>query len=203
MVMNARKQAAKCNTGPPIDGGGENRGAAAGVAQDGASGGAKLRLARQKKISPKCIFHLHAVTSLVSCTCELALPQRRERVSFRRTRVKIEFYIASRPATFPCNPNSEKKSHQAYALAACGCHLLHGVRGHLWHGRDHSRRGLRPRDFNFVVPASAVVPADSVHDRRTFERTAARGRLLRVGAPRLGELLGLSGSVALTGREYL
>src|SRR6267143_229693 len=182
---------------------GEKRGAEAVVSQDGESGGTKLRLARQKKISPKCIFSLHAVTTLVSCTCELALPQRRERVSFRRTRVKIEFYIASHPATFPRNPNSEKKSHQAYALAACGCHLLHGVRGHLWHGRDHSRSGLRPRDFNFVFPASAVVPADSIHDRRTFERTAARGWLLRMGTPRLGELLGLSGSVALAGRKRL
>src|SRR6267143_5412366 len=181
---------------------GENRGAAAGVSQDGASGGTKLRLARQKKISPKCIFPLHAVTTLVSCTCELALPQRRERVSFRRTRVKIEFYIASRPATVPRNPNSEKKSRQTYALAASGCHLLHGVWRHVRHGRDHSWRGLRPRDSNFAVPAGAVVPADGVHDRRTLERAAARGGLLRVGAPRIRELLGISGSVAVAGRQH-
>src|SRR6266481_4262223 len=88
-----------------------------------------FRAARQKQFSCGCIFFLHAVTSLVFCECELASflgataersTQRRERVSFRRTRVQIEFYIASRPATFPRNPNNEKKSCQAYALAACG-----------------------------------------------------------------------------------
>src|SRR6266853_1827766 len=201
--MNARRQTAKCDTGPPIDGAWRKSGSSSGSFAGRGVGWHESAFSETEKISPGCIFPLHAVTTLVFCTCELALPQRRERVSFRRTRVKIEFYIASRPATFPRNPNSEKKSHQAYALAACGRHLLHGVRRHVWHGRDHSRRGLRPRDFNFVFPASAVVPADSVHDRGTFERAAARRRLLRVGAPRLGKFLGLSGSVALAGGEHL
>src|SRR3981081_1896697 len=66
---------------------------------------------RERKIfSLRCIFPLHAETTLVFCECELALQQRRERVSLRRTRVKIEFFIASHPATFPRNPNSKKKS---------------------------------------------------------------------------------------------
>jgi hypothetical protein len=50
------------------------------------------------------------VATLVFFECELALPQRRERVSLRRTRVKIEFFIPSHPATFPRHLNSKKKS---------------------------------------------------------------------------------------------
>src|SRR6266446_4776420 len=149
-------------------------------------GGAEARLARQKESCSECIFFLHAGVTLVFCECELALPQRRERVSLRRTRVKIEFYIASRPATFPRDPNSKEKSRQTYALAVCGRHLLHGVWRHVWDGRDHSRRGLRPWDFDFAVPAGAMVPTDSVHDRRALQRAAAGGWLLRVGAARFG-----------------
>src|SRR5216683_2904002 len=101
-----------------------------------------------KRISPGRIFFLHAVATLVFCKCELALPQRRERVSLRRTRVKIEFFIASRPATFPRILTREKTRREAHPLAAGGRHLLHGVRRHVWHGRDHSRRGLRGRDID-------------------------------------------------------
>ena len=46
------------------------------------------------------------------------------------------------------------------------------------------------RDFDFVVLAGAVVFADGVHDGRIFERTAGRGRLLRVGAVRVGNFWG-------------
>src|SRR6266446_5383663 len=142
--------------------------------------------ARPKIFCAGCIFFLHAVATLVFCECELALPQRRERFSLRRTRVKIEFYIASCPATFPRDPNSKEKSRQTYALAACGRHLLHGVWRHVRDGRDHSRRGLRPWDFDFAVPAGAMVPTDSVHDRRALQRAATGGWLLRVGAARFG-----------------
>src|SRR5438552_17246592 len=45
------------------------------------------------------------------------LAQRQERDSLRRTRVKIEFFNASRPATCPRNSNTKKTSRYAYALA--------------------------------------------------------------------------------------
>ena len=123
--------------------------------------------------------------------------------SLRRTRVKIEFFIASHPANFPRHPNNKKKSREAHALAACCRHVFHGVRRHVWNRRNYSRSGLWPRDIDPAVPASAVVLAYRVHDWGTVERAAARGRLLRVGAARVGKLLGLSGSVALAGSKYL
>jgi len=75
-----------------------------------ASGVVRVWLARPKIFSLRRIFFLHAAATLVFCECGLALPQRRERVSLRRTRVKIEFFIASYPATFPSHPNNEKES---------------------------------------------------------------------------------------------
>src|SRR6266851_4947508 len=53
--------------------------------------------------------------------------QRQKRVCLRRTRVQIEFYIGSHPATFPHNSNSEKENHQTYAVAPCGRDILHGT----------------------------------------------------------------------------
>ena len=50
---------------------------------------------------------------------------------------------------------------------------------------------------------SALEPAHGVHDRRAFQRSACRGRLLRLGAPRDGQFLGIPGSVAVAGRQYL
>jgi hypothetical protein len=64
----------------------------------------------EKKISPGRIFFLHAGATLVFCECELALPQRRERGSLWRTKVKIEFFTAWHPATFPRHPRNKKKS---------------------------------------------------------------------------------------------
>src|SRR5260370_34886968 len=157
----------------------------------------------QKYFALRCVFSLHAEATLVFCECELVLPQQRERVSLRRTRVKIEFHLASRPTTFPRNPNSKEKSRQIDALAACSRHLLYGVWRHLRDGGDHSRRGLRPRDSDIALSAGAVVPADGIHDRRALQRAAAGRWLLRVGAPRIGEFLGLPGSVALAGRKHL
>src|SRR6266481_5808533 len=73
------------------------------------------RWARQKNILLRRIFFLHAGAALVCCECELALflamsakTRRQERVSLRRTRVKIEFFNASRPATCPRNSNYKK-----------------------------------------------------------------------------------------------
>jgi hypothetical protein len=69
-----------------------------------------VSLMGQKKFSPGRIFFLHAEATLAFCECELALPQQRERDSLRRTRVKIEFFTAWHPATFPRHPNNKKKS---------------------------------------------------------------------------------------------
>src|SRR6267143_5989410 len=156
-----------------------------------------------KNFRSKCIFLLHAGATLVFFGCELASPWHRERGSFRTTRVKIEFFIPSGPAACQRYLHNQKKNRQIDPLAACCCDILHGVRWHVRDGRNYSRRGIRARDPDFVLPASAVVFADSVHDRRTLERAAGRGRLLCVGAARVGRFLGISGSVAVAGGEYL
>src|ERR1700730_9204525 len=101
---------------------------------------------------PRCIFFLHAGATLVSFECEFASPQRRERRSFRRTRVKIEFFIPSCPPAFPFHLHSEKKSCQTNALAPCSCHVLHGVWRNIRHRGDHSRRRLWPRNSDSAVP---------------------------------------------------
>src|SRR5258708_35547715 len=48
-----------------------------------------------------------------------------------------------------------------------------------------------------------MVTPTGVHGRRGIERAAARRRLLRLGASRIGKLLGLPRSVALAGRQHL
>src|SRR6202790_1244674 len=75
------------------------------------------------------IFFLHDVVKLVFCDGELALCWGSESRS-RRTRVKIEYVIAARPTSLSRNPNSEKKSRQTDALAACGGDVFHGVGRH-------------------------------------------------------------------------
>ena len=186
-----------------IDGGERESGSSGKGLRTGRLRSTKVRLARQKKYS----LEMHFLVACRSESCILRMRTRftaaRERGSLRRTRVKIEFFIASCPDSFPCNFNSEKKSRQAHAVAACGCHVFHGVWRHVWDGRDCSRGGLRARDFDFAVPAGAVVLADGVHDRGTFERAACRGRLLRLGAAGLGKFLGISGSVAVAGGQHL
>jgi hypothetical protein len=47
--------------------------------------------------------------------------------------------------------------------------------------------------------SDSLEPAHCIHDRRTLERAALRGRLLRLGAPRHGQFLGISGSMAIAG----
>src|SRR5207245_1949174 len=51
-------------------------------------------------------------------------------------------------------------------------------------------------------PASTVVLGGGVPERRTSERAAGGGRVLRVGAGRAGNFLGISGSVAVAGGKY-
>src|SRR4029077_6645311 len=110
------------------------------------------------RMRTRAIFKVTAKRSIVEATAERSR-QRRKRVSLRRTRVKIEFYIGSHPATFPRNSNSEKKNRQTYAVAACGRDILHGVWRHIRHGRNYSRSGVRARNIDPAVFAGAVVPA--------------------------------------------
>ena len=63
------------------------------------------------------------------------------------------------------------------------------------HGAGYGRG-----DSDSAAHPAALEPADRVHDRRAFERAALRRRLLRLGAPRHGQFLGISGSLALAGR---
>jgi uncharacterized protein (UPF0548 family) len=161
-----------------------------------------VRLARGEKIFGRTHFFLACGDDSCMLRMRTHSTAAARASSLRRTRVKIEFFIASHPATFPRHPNNKKKSREAHALAACGRHVFHGVRRHVWHGGNYSRSGLRPRDIDPAVPASAVVLAYRVHDWRTVERASARGRLLRLGSARFGKFLGLSGSVALAGRKY-
>src|SRR6266481_1962143 len=147
-----------------------------------------------------CILRMRTRT-IFRVTAEQS-KQWQKRVSFRRTRVQIEFYIGSRPATFPRNSNSEKENHQTYAVAACGHDIFHGIWRHIWDGRNYSWSRVRARDIDPAVSAGAVVLADGVHDWRAVERAARRGWLLRVGAARIGESLGISGSVAVAGRKH-
>src|ERR1041385_2095337 len=104
-----------------------------------------------KKNSFACIFLLHAEVTPVFFTCELAFPRRRERVSLRRTRVKIEFDIGSRAVPFPGCLHHQKESCEIDTLAACCGYFLHGVRRNVWHGGNHSWRRVWPRN-----PDSAV-----------------------------------------------
>ena len=157
---------------------------------------------RLKKILAACIFLLHAERTPVFCTCELASPERRERCSLRRTRVRIEFNIASGRVPFPRSPNNKKVHRQTHALASRGSDILYGVRRHLRDGRNHSWRGVWPRDPDPTVATRVLEPADGVHDRRTVERVAGCGRLLRLGTARNGELLGISGSLVVPGGKH-
>ena len=160
------------------------------------------RPARAKNICPACIFLLHAETTPVFCTCELASPQRRKRDSLRRTRVKIEFDICSRALPLPRYPGHQKESCKTDALASrCG-HFFHGVGRNVRHRRNHSWRRLRTRNLDSAPPARVVEPANRVHDRGTFQRFARGGRLLCLGAARHGELLGIPGSLAVAGGQH-
>src|SRR5581483_1737826 len=61
------------------------------------------------------------------------------------------------------------------------------------------RRRLLESDSHPAGHTHHLEPADRFHDRRTLERSAPRRRLLRLGAPRYGKFLGISGSLAFAG----
>ena len=100
--------------------------------------------------------------------------------------------------SFYRHPQPEKIG-PPHALAPGRRHLLHGVGRHLWHGRHRARRRLRQGHSHPAADPDSLEPADRLHDRRTFQRAALRRRLLRLGAPRHGQLLGISGSLAVAG----
>ena len=127
-------------------------------------------------LDEKIFAGMHFFLACRSESCILRMrtrftPRESER-RLRRTRVKIEFFIAARPVTFPNNFPSEDKDRQADALAPCGCDIFHGVWRDVWDRRNYQRRGVWARDFDFAVLAGAVVFADCVHDRRALERAA-------------------------------
>ena len=82
-------------------------------------------------------------------------------------------------------------------------YLLYGVGRNLRHRRHRPRRGLRPCHPYPAAHAASLEPAHRLHDWRAFQRPALRRRLLRVGAPRHGQLLGVSGSMALARSLHL
>ena len=86
-----------------------------------------------------------------------------------------------------------------HALATGRRHLFYGVGRHLWHRGHRARRRLRQGHSHSAADSDSLEPAHRLHDRRTLERPALRRRLLRLGAPRHGQLLGISGSLALAG----
>src|SRR5260370_17589403 len=147
-----------------------------------------------------CILRMRTRT-IFRVTAEQS-KQRQKRVSLRRTRGQIDFYIGSHPATFPHNSNSEKENHQTYAVAPCGRDILHGIWRHIWDGRNYSWSRVRARDIDPAVSAGAVVLAAGVHDWRAVERAARIGGLLRVGSARIGESVHVSASVSVAGRKH-
>src|SRR5215469_2583232 len=86
--------------------------------------GTKVQLAIEK-ILP--LMHFSLACRDGSCILHLRtrFTAARERGSFRRTRVRIEFVIASSAIPFPGNPNNQKKSCKTDALASCCGHFLH------------------------------------------------------------------------------
>src|SRR3989475_7919003 len=92
-----------------------------------------------------------------------------------------------------------QKIGSPHFVAAGGRNILYGLWRNLWHRRHRSRRRIRPRDPHPSAHSHSLEPADSLHDRRAVERSALRGRLLRLGAPRYGQLLGIPGGLALAG----
>jgi hypothetical protein len=88
-------------------------------------------------------------------------------------------------------------------VAAHRRYVLHGVGRNLRHRRHRSRRRLRPSHPHLAADAARLEPAHGVDARRTCKRLARRRRLLRLGAARDGQLLGISGSLAVAGGEHL
>src|SRR5271154_3888894 len=118
-----------------------------------------------------------------------------------RTRQKIEHLIPPSPISYP-GDFFHKKIGKIDALASGGRDFLHGVWRNLRHGRHHPRRGIFSRDSAAAGHSDSLEFAHSIYDRRAFKCAALRRRLLRMGAPRDGKFLGISGSVAVAGREH-
>src|SRR6267143_1555967 len=96
--MNARSKRRSLSQPLRIDGAEEETGSSAEAGARRKESGAEELPAVAKKFSFDCILLLHARASLVFFGGELASPWHRKRGSFRRTRVKIEFFIPSGPA---------------------------------------------------------------------------------------------------------
>src|SRR5437879_13410068 len=89
------------------------------------------------------------------------LTQRQERDSLRRTRVKIEFFTASRRATCPRHSNSKNKNPYAYALATGGRHVLHGAWWHLRPGKKLSRGRFQHGNTTPAIPAGTAALSEA------------------------------------------
>src|SRR6266852_6497374 len=96
--MNVRSKRRSLSQPLRIDAAEEETGTARSLGAKKEEGSAEEPPAAAKKNPFECIFLLHAGASLVFFGCELASPLHRERGSFRRTRIKIEFSIPSGPA---------------------------------------------------------------------------------------------------------
>ena len=106
-------------------------------------------------------------------------------------------------ASAPPEKTPSRKKFVRLTLVAPGRrHLFYGVGRNLWHRGHRARRRLWARHPHSVADAPSLEPSHRVHDRRTLQRPALRGRLLRLGAPRHGELLGISGSLAVAGGHH-
>ena len=87
-------------------------------------------------------------------------------------------------------------------MAAGRRDLLYGLGRNLWDRRHRAWRRIWQSDSHPAIDPASLEPADRVHDWRAFERAALRRRLLRLGAPRYGEFLGISGSLAVAGSVH-
>src|SRR5437763_1028143 len=128
-------------------------------------------------------------------------PARAELLRVSRSRRKpSKLATASAPRQEVLVPavSNHKKSVRHF-VAAGGRNILYGLWRNLWHRRHRSRRRIRPRDPHPSAYSNFVEPTHRLHDWRAVQRSAVRGRVLRLGAPRHGQLLGISGSMALAG----
>ena len=90
-----------------------------------------------------------------------------------------------------------------YVAAACGGDLLDGRRRSLRTGGNRGPGRLRRRDLDPALDASPLERAYGPYGQRALECPAGIGRILRVGETRPRTILGLSGGVAVVGRQHL
>src|SRR5262249_33672531 len=124
------------------------------------------RPVQQAKKSPLAlIFPLQGVVNPVSCVLRASSSPMRARVARGGRLVKIEYVIPARPAALANNFQNQNESRKAHTVAACGGNVFHGVRRHVRHGANYLWCRIWARDFDFAVPARAVVLANSIYDR--------------------------------------